>query len=204
MVLSVVLLPAPLAPMSVTISPPRSPGTRPSKRGCSRSTRGCRGRPGGPRPRLPAAATSLPTTHSSRDRPRSPSGCSAPPPACPRRSSRRGRAPRSGREMPMTTLMSCSIRRMVMPVVPDPPDQLHELVGLLRVHARRGLVQEEQFGLGGQRARDLQPALRRRTAGSWPARRPGPRRPTYSSSPQALVPHLPLLAHGPARAAGSP
>ena len=49
--------------------------------------------------------------------------------------------------------------RTVTPGVADPPDEAGESVALLRVHAGRRLVEQEQLGLGRQRARDLEPAL---------------------------------------------
>ena len=44
-------------------------------------------------------------------------------------------------------------------VVSDLPDKGGELIGLLGGHAGRGLVQQEELGVGGQGPGDLQPAL---------------------------------------------
>ena len=41
----------------------------------------------------------------------------------------------------------------------DPADHFHEFLRLLRVHARRRLVQEEELGLRGQRPRDFEASL---------------------------------------------
>src|ERR671917_718581 len=45
------------------------------------------------------------------------------------------------------------------PLLPQPPDELREARGLLRVHPRRRLVEEEQLGLRGQGARYLEAPL---------------------------------------------
>ena len=62
--------------------------------------------------------------------------------------------------MPMTTRMSCSMSRIGEPELgAQPADEARHLLGLVGVHARRGLVQQQQHRLAGQRAGDLQPAL---------------------------------------------
>ena len=64
-------------------------------------------------------------------------------------------------EIPITTLMSCSISRTpICWVVADVEQQLVELGGFARVEAGRRLVEAEQHRLGAHGARDLQPALR--------------------------------------------
>ena len=63
-------------------------------------------------------------------------------------------------ETPMTTFMSCSMSRIVRPRSSRSLlHELGELVGLLRVHARRRLVEQQQLAVGRQRARDLDAAL---------------------------------------------
>ena len=60
----------------------------------------------------------------------------------------------------MTTFMSCSMSRIVMPSSSRMRrKRLQGVLALGRVHARRGLVEEEELGLGGQGAGDLHPAL---------------------------------------------
>ena len=63
-------------------------------------------------------------------------------------------------DTPMTTFMSCSMSRIGQPALGA--QRLHQaaqLIGLLRVHAGRRLVEQEQLRVGGQRAGDLQPPL---------------------------------------------
>ena len=63
-------------------------------------------------------------------------------------------------QMPITTFMLCSTSRIVsFELVAQPADQAHQLERLLRIHAGRRLVEQQQLRLGRQRARDLEPAL---------------------------------------------
>ena len=56
--------------------------------------------------------------------------------------------------------MSCSISRIESPrSVAQPLHQLAQLLGLLRVHPGRRLVEQQQLGVGRQRTRDLEAAL---------------------------------------------
>ena len=45
------------------------------------------------------------------------------------------------------------------PAVPDLEDQLHRLLGLLRVHPRGRLVEEEELRVRGEGSGDLEPSL---------------------------------------------
>ena len=62
-------------------------------------------------------------------------------------------------DTPITIFMSCSTKRIVIPAVADALDELHELAGLGGVHARDGLVEQQQGRLRGERHRDFQEAL---------------------------------------------
>ena len=63
-------------------------------------------------------------------------------------------------EMPITTRISCSMRRMRdAAFVAQPADERRGLGGLVGVHARRRLVEQQQARPRGQRAGDLQSAL---------------------------------------------
>ncbi len=59
----------------------------------------------------------------------------------------------------MTSFTSCSISSTVTVVVADAVDQLAEQHLLGGIHAGGRLVEREQLRIGGQRARDLEPAL---------------------------------------------
>ncbi len=60
----------------------------------------------------------------------------------------------------MTTFMSCSISRIVeVELVAQLAHEVGQPRRLVGVHARRRLVEEQELGLGGQRAGDLHPAL---------------------------------------------
>ena len=62
--------------------------------------------------------------------------------------------------MPITTRMSCSIISTVSLLSSRRRRTKDgELGGLLRVHAGRRLVEQEQLRFGGERARDLESAL---------------------------------------------
>ena len=63
-------------------------------------------------------------------------------------------------ETPITTFMSCSMRRIVRPRSSRSLRMKSVRLGrLLRVHARRGLVEQQQARVGGERPRDLDAAL---------------------------------------------
>ena len=109
-----------------------------------------------------------------RGRPRSPAGRCCTPSACPRRSSRRSRARSRGRRRPSRRFMSCSISRTRQVALRRAGccDERRELGGLLRVHARGRLVEQQQLRLRSRaRARPRAGAGRRR-AGSSRARCP--------------------------------
>ena len=79
-------------------------------------------------------------------------------------------------------------------LAPQLVDQRHHLGGLARVHARRSA--RPAAGASGRCRAPGRPraGAGRRTAGSWPARSPRPRRPTRSSSSSARCARADLLA----------
>ena len=109
----------------------------------------------------------------SRGTPRSPAGSRAPRAGVPSAIFSPWSSTVTRSEMPMTTLMSCSISRMVSPRSSRRrPHEPRQRAGLLRVHPGGRLVEQQQLGLGRQRARDLQPALIAVGAGCAPTPRP--------------------------------
>ena len=84
---------------------------------------------------------------------------------------------------PMTTRMSCSISRIGMPSSSRMLQiRVRHLRGLVRVHARRRLVEQQQRGLDS-RGRGRSPgAAGRRRAGSWPPCRRWPASPTSAAA----------------------
>ena len=142
----VVVLPAPFAPISATISPsstcrlmPCSAWIRPYSRRDVLELKQHRPAPPGRR--------------------RSPSGRRATSAGEPSAIFRPNSSTTIRSVTPMTRRMSCSISSTVTPVSRILPDQLEQLLLLRRVEAGGRLVQAEQLRLGGQRPGDLQPAL---------------------------------------------
>ena len=162
MVFRIVVLPAPLAPSTVAISPcahlqadaadrlDRAVGAldvAPARRIGSSLPTSCSCR-------LPAAGSTR--RRPSRGRPRSRPDAPAPRPACPARAPRPGSSPARGRTPCDTSVMSCSTISTVMPRSSlDVLDPERHVVGFLDVQARRRLVEQQQLGLGAQRARQL-------------------------------------------------
>ena len=62
-------------------------------------------------------------------------------------------------EMPITSPMSCSTSTMVTPRSRMRVIDLVQFLGLVRVHAGRGLVEQQQTRLRRERTRHFEPAL---------------------------------------------
>ena len=107
-------------------------------------------------------------------------------------------------ETPITTRMSCSIISTVSSaLVAQLLDERGEVRGLLRVHAGGRLVEQQQLRLGGERARDLEPALVAVRAGSSRSRPPCARRPGVLEQLERALARLAPPRAAPAACAGS-
>ena len=159
---SVVLLPAPLAPISVTIwfSADRQRHA-PQRRGSCRSRRGgcgCRAEPS--RLLRPSPYFNAVCVGRCRDRPRSPAGRFAPRRRVPSAILTPWSSTLTRSEMPITTRIECSISRMVTPR----SSRTRRTKSIMsrafaRIHAGHRLVEQQQPRPGGERPADLQPAL---------------------------------------------
>ena len=96
----------------------------------------------------------------SRGRPRRPAGRRARPAGSPSAIFSPWSSTVMCSETPMTTFMSCSMSRIARPRSSRRRRmKSRQRRGLLRVHARGRLVEQQQLRVGGQRAGDLDPAL---------------------------------------------